>query len=92
VLNRLPVSHHEVRGNEDLRKFSQFVLETAPRTSAGTTDPTLCKSATVSISLWTFFEAEATIEILTYSEMFPTTEVCNIVRMGSQMFVRRDGY
>ena len=24
--------------------------------------------------------------------MFPTTEICNIVRMPSQVFVERDGY
>ena len=44
------LDYYEVCGNEDLRKFSQFVLSTASRTSAGTTNPTLYKSATVSIS------------------------------------------
>ena len=49
VCEPLRLSHYEVCGNDDLRKFSQFVPSTATRTSAGTTDPTLCKSATVSI-------------------------------------------
>src|SRR5258708_36516380 len=41
---------YTVFGNDTRRKFSQFALSTASRTSAGTTEPTLYISATVSIS------------------------------------------
>ena len=43
------MSSYELFGNEDLRNSSQFVPRNAPRTPAGTTDPALCSSATVSV-------------------------------------------
>ena len=41
---------------------------------------------------WTFFKTEATIKIRSYSQVPPTADMCNTVRVASQVFVKRDGY
>jgi hypothetical protein len=41
---------------------------------------------------WTFFETEATVEIRSYPQMAPTADMCNMVRVPSQVYVKRDGY
>ena len=39
---------------------------------------------------WALFETESAIEIRSYPHMPPAADMCNMVRVASQMFVERD--
>jgi len=41
---------------------------------------------------WTLFKTEAAIEIRPYPHIAPTADTRNVVRVPSQVFVKRDGY
>ena len=85
------MSRYEVCGNEDLRKFSQFVPSTAPRTSAGDTPHFMQVGHGIHLR-GALFETEAAIEIRTYPQMPPTTDVRNVVCVEPQVFAVRNGY